>query len=72
MVMQELPALRTEINRKIVQWKALTRVKLANTEFVDCGQMIDHRPPPDFPEAVLCAKDARKRRNSFNGAKNHI
>ena len=56
-------ALRTEINRKIVQVrKALTRVKIGKYGICeDCGQMIDTDRLLIFPEAVLCAKDARKR-----------
>lgn len=56
-------ALRTEINRKIVQVrKALTRVKIGKYGICeDCGQMIDTDRLLIFPEAVVCAKDARKR-----------
>lgn len=56
-------ALRTEINRKIVQVrKALTRVKIGKYGICeDCGAMIDTDRLLVFPEAVLCAKDARRR-----------
>ena len=56
-------AIRTEINRKIVQVrKALTRVKIGKYGICeDCGAMIDTDRLLIYPEAVLCAKDARKR-----------
>lgn len=56
-------AIRTEINRKIVQVrKALSRVKIGKYGICeDCGQMIDTDRLMIYPEATLCAKDARKR-----------
>ncbi len=56
-------AIKTEINRKIVQVrKALTMVKIGKYGICEeCGQMIDTDRLIIFPEATLCAKDARKR-----------
>ena len=56
-------ALKTEINRKIVQVrKALTMVKIGKYGICEeCGAMIDTDRLTIFPEATICAKDARKR-----------
>ena len=56
-------ALKTEINRKIVQVrKALTMVKIGKYGICEeCGQMIDTDRLIIFPEATLCARDAAKR-----------
>jgi RNA polymerase-binding transcription factor DksA len=51
------------INRQIIQLrKALTRIKLGKYGICEeCGQMIDTDRLIIYPEATLCAKDARKR-----------
>ncbi len=56
-------ALKQELNRKIVQVrKALTMVRIGKYGICEeCGQMIDTDRLIAFPEATLCAKDARKR-----------
>lgn len=56
-------ALRTEMNRGMIQIrKALTRIKIGKYGICEeCGQMIDTDRLIVFPEATLCAKDARKR-----------
>ncbi|QQG41441.1 MAG: TraR/DksA C4-type zinc finger protein [Candidatus Woesebacteria bacterium] len=56
-------AIKTELNRGMVQIrKALTRVRIGKYGICEeCGQMIDTDRLIAFPEATLCAKDARKR-----------
>lgn len=56
-------ALQTEINRGIIQVrKALTMVRLGKYGTCEvCGQMIDTDRLIIYPEATLCAKDARKK-----------
>lgn len=56
-------AISKEITKRIVQTrKALTRVKLGKYGICEeCGQMIDTDRLVAFPEATLCAKDARKK-----------
>lgn len=56
-------ALSGAINRQMIQLrKALTRVKIGKYGICEeCGQMIDTDRLIAFPEATLCAKDARRR-----------
>lgn len=56
-------ALRNEISRGIIQIrKALTRIKLGKYGICEvCGQMIDTDRLIIYPEATLCAKDAKKK-----------
>lgn len=56
-------ALGGAINRQMIQLrKALTRVRIGKYGICEeCGQMIDTDRLIAFPEATLCAKDARKR-----------
>lgn len=56
-------ALNKAIGRQVVQLrKALTRIKIGKYGVCEeCGQMIDTDRLIAFPEATLCAKDARKR-----------
>jgi RNA polymerase-binding transcription factor DksA len=56
-------ALKSAINRQIIQLrKALTMVKVGKYGICEeCGQMIDTDRLIAFPEATLCAKDARNR-----------
>lgn len=56
-------ALNRSVTRAMVQIKkALTRIKLGKYGICEeCGQMIDTDRLMAFPEATLCAKDARKR-----------
>jgi RNA polymerase-binding transcription factor DksA len=56
-------ALKTAISKRIVQTrKALTRVKIGKYGICEeCGQMIDTDRLMIYPEATLCAKDARRR-----------
>lgn len=55
-------AIKKEISTSIVSVrKALTRIKLGKYGICEeCGQMIDTARLVAFPEATLCAKDARK------------
>lgn len=56
-------ALKTEISKNIIGVrKALSRVKIGKYGICEeCGEMIDTDRLIAFPEATLCAKDARKR-----------
>lgn len=56
-------AMNNSLARRIVQIrKALTRIKIGKYGICEeCGQMIDTERLIAFPEATLCAKDARKR-----------
>lgn len=56
-------AIKSEITKKIVQVrKALTRIKLGKYGICEeCGQMIDTDRLIIYPEAIYCAKDAKKR-----------
>jgi RNA polymerase-binding transcription factor DksA len=56
-------ALKTAISKRIIQTKkALTRVKIGKYGICEeCGQMIDTDRLMIYPEATLCAKDARRR-----------
>ncbi|HET7099096.1 MAG TPA: TraR/DksA C4-type zinc finger protein [Patescibacteria group bacterium] len=56
-------AISKEVSKGIIQIrKALTRVRIGKYGICeDCGQMIDTDRLIVFPEATLCAKDARKR-----------
>lgn len=56
-------AISGSLSRRIIQIrKALTRIKLGKYGICEeCGQMIDTDRLIAFPEATLCAKDARKR-----------
>lgn len=56
-------AISKEIGRGIIQIrKALTRIKVGKYGICEeCGQMIDTDRLMIYPEATLCAKDARKR-----------
>lgn len=56
-------AIAKEITKGIVQVrKALTRIRLGKYGICEeCGQMIDTDRLLIYPEATLCAKDARKR-----------
>lgn len=56
-------AISSSLSRRIIQIrKALTRIKLGKYGICEeCGQMIDTDRLIAFPEATLCAKDARKR-----------
>lgn len=56
-------AMSGSLSRRIIQIrKALTRIKLGKYGICEeCGQMIDTDRLIAFPEATLCAKDARKR-----------
>ena len=52
-----------QMERGIIQTrKALSRIKIGKYGICeDCGQMIDTDRLMIYPEATLCAKDARKR-----------
>lgn len=56
-------ALKSEIGRTIIQLrKALTRIKLGKYGICEeCGLMIDTDRLMIYPEATLCAKDAKRR-----------
>lgn len=56
-------AMNRSLGRRIVQVRqALTRIKIGKYGICEeCGQMIDTDRLIAFPEATLCAKDARKR-----------
>jgi RNA polymerase-binding transcription factor DksA len=56
-------ALGSEIGRAIIQVrKALTRIKVGKYGICEtCGQMIDTDRLMIYPEATLCAKDAKKK-----------
>lgn len=56
-------AINSTLNRRIIQIrKALTRIRIGKYGICEeCGQMIDTDRLMAFPEATLCAKDARKR-----------
>lgn len=56
-------AMNSTLSRRIIQIrKALTRIKIGKYGICEeCGQMIDTDRLIAFPEATLCAKDARKR-----------
>lgn len=56
-------AIKSEMGKGIIQIrKALTRIKIGKYGICEeCGQMIDTARLMAFPEATLCAKDARKR-----------
>lgn len=56
-------AMNRSLNRRIIQIrKALSRIKLGKYGICEeCGRMIDTDRLIAFPEATLCAKDARKR-----------
>ena len=56
-------AIRSALNRRTIQIrKALTRIRIGKYGICEeCGQMIDTDRLIAFPEATLCAKDARKR-----------
>ncbi len=61
-------AIRKEIGRAMIQVrKALTRVRLGKYGVCDdCGLMIDTDRLMAYPEATLCAKDARKREKKIS------
>lgn len=56
-------AISKELSRGMIQIrKALTRIRIGKYGICEeCGQMIDTDRLIAFPEATLCAKDARKR-----------
>jgi RNA polymerase-binding transcription factor DksA len=56
-------AMSKSVTKAMVQIKkALTKIKLGKYGICDeCGEMIDTDRLMAFPEATLCAKDARKR-----------
>ena len=56
-------AIKTEISKNIIGIrKALTRIKVGKYGICEeCGQMIDTARLMAFPEATLCARDAKKR-----------
>ncbi|OGM14415.1 hypothetical protein A2V80_03240 [Candidatus Woesebacteria bacterium RBG_16_39_8b] len=56
-------AIREQLDRRIIQIrKALTMIKIGKYGICeDCGKMIDTDRLMAYPEATLCAKDARKR-----------
>jgi DnaK suppressor protein len=56
-------ALGSEITKRTVQIrKALARIRIGKYGICEeCGQMIDTDRLVAYPEATLCAKDARKR-----------
>jgi RNA polymerase-binding transcription factor DksA len=56
-------AMDRSLGRRIIQIrKALTRIKIGKYGICEeCGKMIDTDRLIAFPEATLCAKDARKR-----------
>lgn len=56
-------AISSAIGRQIIQLrKALTMIRIGKYGICEeCGQMIDTDRLIAFPEATLCAKDARKR-----------
>ena len=56
-------AIKTEMGKGIIQIrKALTRIRVGKYGICEeCGQMIDTDRLMAFPEATLCAKDAKKR-----------
>ena len=58
-------AIREQLERRIIETrKALTRIKIGKYGICEeCGRMIDTDRLMIFPEATLCAKDARKREN---------
>ena len=56
-------AIREQLERRIIETrKALTRIKIGKYGICEeCGRMIDTDRLMIFPEATLCAKDARKK-----------
>lgn len=56
-------AIREQIDRRMIQTrKALTRLKLGKYGICEeCGKLIDTDRLMAYPEATLCAKDARKK-----------
>ena len=56
-------AIREQIERRIIQTrKALTRLKLGKYGICEeCGNLIDTDRLMAYPEATLCARDARKK-----------
>ena len=56
-------AIREQLDRRIIETrKALTRIKIGKYGICEeCGRMIDTDRLVIYPEATLCAKDARKR-----------
>ncbi len=56
-------AIKSEMGKGIIQIrKALTRIKIGKYGICEeCGNMIDTDRLVAFPEATLCAKDARSR-----------
>ncbi len=56
-------AIKEQLDRKIIQTKkALARVKIGKYGICeDCGEMIDTDRLMVYPEATLCAKDAKKK-----------
>ena len=56
-------AIKKEISKSIISIrKALSRIKVGKYGICEeCGQMIDTARLMAYPEATLCAKDARKR-----------
>ena len=56
-------AIREQLDRRIIETrKALTRIKIGKYGICEeCGRMIDTDRLMIFPEATLCAKDARKK-----------
>lgn len=56
-------AINKEISKRIIQIrKALTMIRLGKYGICEeCGQMIDTDRLIAFPEATLCARDAKKR-----------
>lgn len=56
-------AIKEQIERKIIQTKkALSRVKVGKYGICEeCGEMIDTDRLMVYPEATICAKDARKK-----------
>lgn len=56
-------AIREQIDRRIIETrKALTRIKIGKYGICEeCGQMIDTDRLMIYPEATLCARDARKK-----------
>lgn len=60
-------AMQRSVAKRIIQIrKALAMVKLGKYGVCEeCGQMIDTDRLIAYPEATLCAKDARKRENNL-------
>ncbi|MCH7641015.1 TraR/DksA C4-type zinc finger protein [Patescibacteria group bacterium] len=56
-------AIREQIDRKMIQTrKALTRIRIGKYGTCEvCGELIDTDRLMVYPEATLCAKDARKK-----------